>query len=169
MLVFPAGPRPLCVRPRQRPRHPTSERPAPGPHSGVAVSGRRLASFDYDLVAWRENQEGKVKGNKEWNEGFAMMDLDGGAAWDLVTQVPLTLNALSPKALNPISFRDQGGGARFVPRCRPRPEGVSAGVLHGIGPPQISVFLVLLGSHVCKPVSQAVAYAPMVCLSGVVP
>ena len=25
--------------------------------------------------------------NKEWNDGFAMMDLDGGAAWDLVTQV----------------------------------------------------------------------------------
>lgn len=48
---------------------------------------RKLASFDYDLHAWRENQEGKGRGGKEWAEGFAMMDLDGGLAWDLVTQV----------------------------------------------------------------------------------
>lgn len=44
--------------------------------------------MNYDLGAWRELQMSKGgRVNKEWNDGFAMMDLDGGAAWDLVTQV----------------------------------------------------------------------------------
>ena len=54
---------------------------------------RRLASFDYDLRQWRENQEGK--GGKEWVEGFKLMDADGGAAWDLATHVRSTGNPLS--------------------------------------------------------------------------
>ena len=62
---------------------------------------RRLATFDYDLVAWRADQEGKPgKGAKEWAEGFAMMDLEGGSAWDLVTQVPPPPRA----AMNVIAF-----------------------------------------------------------------
>ncbi len=46
---------------------------------------RRLASLNYDLEQWREYQEGK--GGKDWVEGFKLMDADGGAAWDLATQV----------------------------------------------------------------------------------
>jgi len=56
--------------------------------NGLAAFNKRLASFDYDLNLWRDYQEGKTgKANKDWAEGFAMMDLDGGAAWDLVTQL----------------------------------------------------------------------------------
>ena len=61
------------------------------------VPCRRLASFDYDLEQWREYQEGKAKGGKEWLEGFKLMDADGGAAWDLATHVcPPHLCIVSP-------------------------------------------------------------------------
>ena len=46
---------------------------------------RRLAAADYDLEAWRRAQE--KKGGKDWVEGFAVMDLDGGAPWDFACQV----------------------------------------------------------------------------------
>jgi hypothetical protein len=44
-----------------------------------------LSAADYDLRAWRVSQE--KKGGREWAEGFAIMDLDNGAAWDFACSV----------------------------------------------------------------------------------
>ena len=46
---------------------------------------RRLAAANYDLRAWRTSQE--KKGGRNWAEGFAIMDLDDGAAWDFACSV----------------------------------------------------------------------------------
>lgn len=46
---------------------------------------RRLAAANYDLRAWRTSQD--KKGGRSWAEGFAIMDLDDGAAWDFACSV----------------------------------------------------------------------------------
>lgn len=48
--------------------------------NGLAAFNKRLSAANYDLRAWRVSQE--KKGGREWAEGFAIMDLDNGAAWD---------------------------------------------------------------------------------------
>jgi serine/threonine protein kinase len=43
--------------------------------------------YNWDIVAWRRVQEGKNKVAKEMEEGFATLDADGGAGWDLLVNL----------------------------------------------------------------------------------
>lgn len=86
---------PALTLPRTHPQHanPINRRPFacgtsitcfchmhPAPHS------RKLGSeFDYDLRRWRRSlQSAKGSMRKEYAEGFAVLDADGGAGWDLL-------------------------------------------------------------------------------------
>lgn len=47
---------------------------------------RTLEGLDWSLPAWRSAQEAR-KLSKEQQEGFALLDMDGGAGWKLVCRM----------------------------------------------------------------------------------
>ena len=46
---------------------------------------RKLESLRWDLSAWRGSQQKRL--NRDTQEAFALMDQEGGAAWDLLTSL----------------------------------------------------------------------------------
>jgi len=53
--------------------------------SAVIAFNTRLEGFGYDLRRWRA-EEGR-KARSELAEGFALLDADGGAGWELLCSV----------------------------------------------------------------------------------
>lgn len=51
----------------------------------LVAFNKRLAALNYDLRKWRAEET--KKGARELNEGFELLDMDGGAGWDLLCQV----------------------------------------------------------------------------------
>lgn len=49
--------------------------------SGLITFNRQLKRRDYDMVSWRELVEAKP--NQDVKHGFEILDLDGGAGWEL--------------------------------------------------------------------------------------
>ncbi|KAK9909952.1 hypothetical protein WJX75_009980 [Coccomyxa subellipsoidea] len=56
--------------------------PALRSDSALIAFRRKLEQCNYDMQAWRAQQE--RRNSREYAEGFAMLDLDDGAPWDLV-------------------------------------------------------------------------------------
>lgn len=53
--------------------------------SQLIAFNRKLESMDYDLAAWRQQME--QRGSREAAQGFELLDLDGGAGWDLLQRL----------------------------------------------------------------------------------
>lgn len=92
--------------------------------------------YNWDILAWRRVQEGKNKVAKEMEEGFATLDADGGAGWDLLVHLmkyePRERLSASA-ALNHrwfSSLKNRGGAAGG------RRNAVSTGVQNGMTPIQ---------------------------------
>jgi len=55
--------------------------------NNLIAFNRKLASCNWDLKRWRTEEVTKGKYNKEMEEGFALLDMDNGAGWDLACKV----------------------------------------------------------------------------------
>lgn len=54
--------------------------------AGIALPRKLQDKYKWDLRAWRRQEE-KEKGNGKagsFQEGFELLDLDGGAGWELL-------------------------------------------------------------------------------------
>ncbi|KAK9816689.1 hypothetical protein WJX72_003731 [[Myrmecia] bisecta] len=82
--------------------------PALRSDNNLIAFNRKLESFDYDLDAWRAFQE--KRGAKDFLESFAMVDLDDGAAWDLLRQLVVYVPKKRLSARAALRHRWFGGG-----------------------------------------------------------
>jgi len=75
--------------------------------SQLIAFNRKLESLNYDLKVWRQQME--QKGSRETAEGFQLLDLEGGAGWDLLCRLVTYDPARRLSAAEAFSHRLFGG------------------------------------------------------------
>eukprot|EP00803_Ostreobium_quekettii_P001794 evm.model.scf_816.3 EVM.evm.TU.scf_816.3 scf_816:24362-31618(-) len=81
--------------------------PALRSDNSLIAFNRKLESLNYDMKAWRKLMEGK--NNREYTEGFELLDMNGRAGWDLVRRLLAYNPRKRPSASDALGHRWFGG------------------------------------------------------------